>query len=102
VKFEVIFTPEAEQQLETLYFRIAAASSSAIAKRFTDALIDRCLTLDAMPRRGKSRGDLRPGLRTLSFRRRAMIAYMVDARLVTIVGVFYGGQDFETLLKEDE
>ena len=33
--------------------------------------------------------------------KRAVIAFAVDAELVSIVGVFYGGQDYETILTDD-
>lgn len=30
-----------------------------------------------------------------------MIAFAVDADLVSIIGIFYGGQDYETALQSD-
>jgi toxin ParE1/3/4 len=45
---------------------------------------------------------LRPGLRTIGFRRRVTIAFAVEAEVVTIIGVFYGGQDFEGAWLIDE
>ena len=53
-----------------------------------------------MPHRGRARDDLRPGLRTLSFRGRVLIAYAVGLESVTILAVFYAGQDFESLLSD--
>ncbi|MGD9965801.1 MAG: type II toxin-antitoxin system RelE/ParE family toxin [Hyphomonadaceae bacterium] len=97
----VVFAPEAEAQIVAIYDRIAVAASPAIARRFTEAIVARCESLDRMPRRGKPRDDLRPGLRTLSLRRRVMIAYAVEGKLVTILGVFYGGQDWEAMLAEE-
>ena len=46
------------------------------------------------------RDDARPGLRITHYRKRAVIAFDVDADLVSIIGVFYGGQDYETILQE--
>ena len=45
-----------------------------------------------------------PGLRITNHRGRAVIAFMVDERLrtVSVIGVFYGGQDYESVLEEDE
>jgi plasmid stabilization system protein ParE len=34
-------------------------------------------------------------------RARAIIAFAVDAERVSILGVFYGGQDYETALQSD-
>lgn len=47
------------------------------------------------------RDDVRPGLRITHYRKRAVIAFDVAADLVSIIGVFYGGQDYETILHDD-
>jgi toxin ParE1/3/4 len=47
------------------------------------------------------RDDVRPGLRITNYEKRAVIAFAVDAEQVSIIGVFYGGQDYETLLQDD-
>ena len=36
------------------------------------------------------------GLRTIGFRRHVTIAFTVEADAVTIIGIFYGGQDYES------
>lgn len=38
-------------------------------------------------------------MRTTVYRRRVVIAYSVEAKTVTILGIFYGGQDFEAALR---
>jgi toxin ParE1/3/4 len=50
--------------------------------------------------RGARRDDIRPGLRVFGFRRRVSIAFEVTAEVVTILGIFYGGQNFEAAFKE--
>lgn len=99
--YRVVFSPEAEGQLLELYRYIAHAASATIAKRFTDAIVAHCEGFADLPLRGRQRDDIRRGLRISSFRRRLVIAYAVISDVVTILGVFYGGQDFETLLRED-
>lgn len=99
--YRVVFSPEAEEQLIELYRYIARAASATIAKRFTDAIVAHCEDFADLPLRGRQRDDIRRGLRITSFRRRVVIAYAVFSEVVTIFGVFYGGQDFETLLRED-
>jgi plasmid stabilization system protein ParE len=47
------------------------------------------------------RDDVRPGLRITNYKKRAVIAFQVDADLVSIIGVFYGGQNYETILPEE-
>ena len=54
-----------------------------------------------MPLAGVARDDIRRGLRTTFFRRRVVIAYSVGAKAVTVLAIFYGGQDYESLLRED-
>ena len=44
---------------------------------------------------------MRPGLRTTNYKKRAVIAFDVDGEVVSIIGVFYGGQDYETILQDD-
>jgi toxin ParE1/3/4 len=53
------------------------------------------------PHRGTKRDDIRPGLRIVTFHKRCAIALEIDetARTVTIIRVFYGGQDYETALR---
>lgn len=99
--FRVTYAPEAEAQLVALYRYIAREASSDIAKRYTDAIVERCEKLDSFPRRGTPRDDIRPGLRTVSFRRNVKIAYKVNEDDVAILGIFFGGQDFETILKDN-
>ena len=49
------------------------------------------------------RDDLRPGLRTVGFRRRATILFEVDhqVRQVVIHGVYYAGRSFEGEADDD-
>ena len=46
--------------------------------------------------------DVRAGLRITNYKKRAVIAFDVDAEQVSIIGVFYGGQDYETILTDDQ
>jgi toxin ParE1/3/4 len=50
------------------------------------------------------RDDIRPGLRITNYRKRAVIAFEVDDALarVSILGVYYGGRDFERALGGSE
>jgi plasmid stabilization system protein ParE len=52
-----------------------------------------------LPLRGTCRDDIRPGLRITNYKKRTVIAFNVDAELVSIIGVFYAGQDYETDLQ---
>jgi plasmid stabilization system protein ParE len=58
--------------------------------------------LQTLPHRGIQRDDIRAGLRITNYRKRTGIAFDVDADQVSIVGVFYGGQHYETAFQEEK
>lgn len=74
-----------------------------MAERYTSAVVETCERLALFPLRGAPRDDIRPGLRVTHHRGRTLIAYAVDAvaRLVSVIGVFYGGQDLDAALSTD-
>jgi len=61
-----------------------------------------CEGLAVFPHRGTMREDLRPGLRTTVYKKRVVIAIVVDdvAQRVDVLGIFAGGQDYEAVLSE--
>lgn len=101
MNYRVIFSPEAQEQLVELFHYVAEAASSDIAARYTEAIVSYCESLCTFPLRGTSRDDVRHGLRITNYKKRAVIAFDVEADVVSIIGVFYGGQDYETILQGD-
>lgn len=85
-----------------LYRYIAASASPGIAEQYTSAIISYCEALAQFPKRGCARDDIRPGLRITNYRKRTVIAFAVDAESVSIIGVFYGGQDYESALQSGQ
>ena len=102
--YRVRFALEAAGQLEGLYGYISRSATPAISAGYVDAIVEHCEGLAVFPYRGQSREDLRPGLRTVSYRKRVVIAFSVDedTKHVTILGVFYGGQNYELSLNEPD
>ena len=102
--YTVIFSAPAEADLFAIYDYIAERAGGAIALRFVESIETYCLDFAQMPERGMRRDDLRPGLRTVGFRRRATILFEVDsaARRVVIHGVYYGGRSLEGIEDESE
>ena len=100
--YTVVFTPEAQEQLVALYRYIASAASPEVAERYTGVIVTQCEELRTFPHRGTSRDDIRPGLRVTNYRGRAVIAFDVSAELISVIGVFYGGQDYASLLRSDD
>lgn len=98
-KFRVSFRPQAEADLFGLYDYIAHRADSAIAGAFIDRIEAACLGLETLPKRGMRRDDIRPGLRIMGFERHAAIVFQVLKQEVVIVRIFYGGQDYERLLR---
>lgn len=97
----VVFTPEAENQIVVLYRYIANKTSPKVAKHYTDAIVAYCESLSMIPHRGTCRDDIRLGLRITNYKKSAVITFAVDAEQVSIIGVFYGGQNYEAVLQND-
>jgi len=102
VSWRVVFSPEALDRLDAIEQYIAEASSPVTAVRYVDAVVAYCDSLTLFPQRGTSRDDLLPGLRITNYHGSAVVAFVVNeaAEAVAIVGVFYGGQDYEGVLQE--
>jgi toxin ParE1/3/4 len=97
---EVIFAPEALTDLFELYDYIAADSGAERARNYTDRIVAACRNLMTFPERGTPRDDLRPGLRTTTYRRRVTIAFHIAAAQVVVDRFFYGGRNLPALFDE--
>ncbi|MBO9538531.1 type II toxin-antitoxin system RelE/ParE family toxin [Herbaspirillum sp.] len=102
MNYRVVFSPETLEQLAELYRYIAEAASPDVAAQYTEALVSHCESLSTLPLRGTQRDDVRPGLRMTNYKKRTVIAFDVDAEVVSIIGIFYGGQNYETILRDDD
>ena len=98
----IVFSPEAQEQLVLLYRYIANASSPKIAGDYTEAIVSYCESLVTFSHRGVQRSDVRPGLRVTHYKKRTAIAFIVNPDEVVIVGIFYRGQNFEVILHEPD
>lgn len=74
-----------------------------MAERYTGAVVGTCEGEALFPLRGVPRDDIRTGLRVTHHRGRNLIAYALDegTRTVSVLGILYGGQDYEGLLSAD-
>jgi toxin ParE1/3/4 len=102
VALKVLFRPQAEADLLSLYRYIVEASGLAIAGNYIDRIEVACMSLATFPNRGIKRDELAPGLRTIAFERRVTIAYRVLKTQVEIVTIAYAGRDFESGLRRKE
>jgi plasmid stabilization system protein ParE len=78
MNFQVMFSPEAEEQLVALYRYIADVTSPETAVGYIDGIIDYCESLQTFPHRGTVRDDIRPGLRITNFKKHTVIAFSVE------------------------
>ena len=76
--YVVRFATEAADPLQSLYRYVAEASSPQVAADYVEAIVAHCEGLAVFPHRGTIRDDLRPGLRTTVYKKRVVIAIVVD------------------------
>jgi len=100
MNFHIVFSPEAEEQLAALYGYVAGAASLDVAAGYVEAIVQHCESLATFPHRGTKRDDVRPGLRITHYKKRAIIAFAIHDNQVSILGVFYGGRDYESILSK--
>ena len=96
---KVVYSRRTQQQLSDLYEWIADQTGFPDrAESFVSSILRRCAELADSPHIGTARDDIRPGLRTMGFRRRVVIAFAVTDKTIEVVGVYYGGRDYERQL----
>lgn len=65
------------------------------AETYVSRIESFCRSLSTLSERGRKRDDLLPGIRTLIFESRAVVAYRIDDDTVTILRVIHGAQDYD-------
>jgi toxin ParE1/3/4 len=99
-RLPVRFRAEAVADLtEILDYLMSQGASEATALGFVHRIRRTCETIGGVPEGYPSRSDLGPGIRIAPFEHSAVIAYRVDDEAVEIVNVFYGGRDYEALMR---
>ena len=101
--YEVSLTPDAIDDLQGIYDYIAIEKKMPdVAWAYIQRLEQSCRKLEHAPIRGQKRNDLRENLRIAPIDKNAVIAFEVDEKVqtVTILNIFYGGQDYETIIKD--
>ena len=96
--YRVFFAPEARAQLTHLYQHIAKKSSPETAASYTEAIISFCESLSLFPNRGVSREDIAKGIRITHYKKSTVIAFSIEDKNGFILGVFYGGQNYQSQL----
>ncbi len=87
--------PQARAELSSIWNFIAKESGNvAAADDVIDGISERFYLLSQYPRMGRSRDDLRPGLRSFAVGQ-YVIVYAIEDEDVEILHVFHGRQDIE-------
>jgi toxin ParE1/3/4 len=100
VAAEILFAPAALEDLESIFLYVAEAAGLDVAESYQSRIRIACLALADFPGRGPPRDDLAAGLRTITFERRALIAYMVRGNSVRILRILHGGRDLGMAFEE--
>jgi toxin ParE1/3/4 len=93
VAHRVVLRPSARADLKSIFDWIERASGPERALAYVERIRAHYLGLSDFPKRGTNRGDLVAGLRTLSFERRATIAYLVEEDAIVILRILHKGRD---------
>lgn len=91
-------TPEADRDLDEIWFNIASDSISQ-ADKFIDLLTERFVLVAGLPRAGRARPELLPGLRSFAFRG-YVIFYSLSKDGVLIERVLHGARDVARIFKK--
>ena|SRR6266852_8648725 len=91
--------PEAEADVDELWYYVAVNASVDTADRFVESITTRFFLLGMHPHAGRQREDLRPGLRSFAVGEHVII-YRIDGDDVRILRVVRGSRDLEALIRE--
>ncbi len=93
----IVYRPLARDDLKDIYDALEKAAGPEVAFGVVEAIEKRCETLSTFLERGTPRPEIGPGVRSIPFRRRATIAYRVDAEEISVIGIMYAGRDLAVL-----
>jgi toxin ParE1/3/4 len=94
VEHEVIWRPEARDDLYAIYDRIAGQADPDTAYAYTSRIEGFVQRLRHFPNRGTPLFELATGLRKVTFERRVIIAYRIEDGAVQVVRLIHAARDF--------
>lgn len=98
---KLTYRPAALTDLDSIYDFIEPENPRR-ALSFVQDIRARCRTLCAYPQLGITRDDLGEGIQIFPMRGRVVVAYRVTRDAVEVTRVFYGGQDYEAILRDGD
>lgn len=97
---EIVFASVAMDDLDGIYDWIAEAAEPDVAHAYVTRIRRVCMSLGQFPDRGRQREDLSPGVRSLAFERRAVIAYRSEGDKLVVLRVVHRGRDLQAGFEE--
>lgn len=98
-KLELSFAPNAERNLEQIEDYITDNGNAAGAAKVVDQIVDRCEELATMPRSGKAREEIAPGVRSATSGM-YIIYYRIHSDKIEILRVWHAARDNAALIGE--
>lgn len=102
-QYDVYLMPNAVKDLNDIYEYIVEKSGlPEVAWTYIEKLHGKCHDFRTAPKRGQRRDDLRKNLRIVAIDKSAVAAFEIDEnrKSVTILNIFYGGIDYETIMHD--
>jgi toxin ParE1/3/4 len=96
----LIFRPSSLDDFRAVH-RFIATDNATQARNFVMRIRQRCGALREHPLLGPARPDLGTGLRIIPMRPGVVVVYRVASESVEVLRVFYGGQDYEAILRRE-
>lgn len=100
MRYTVTVSPRVVAKLAQQADYIAYQSTEAVADAYIGGLFTYFDGLDTFPERGHPRHDVLPGLWLIGYKHSANIAIVIDRPQVYVLGVYFGGEDYEGALRE--
>jgi len=104
-QYDVFLMPDAINDLNDIYEYIAEESGlPEVAWAYIEKLRSKCYGFKTTPIRGQRRDDLRKNIRIATIGKNVVVAFEVDEdkQHVTIFNIFYGGRNYETIMRDSE
>ncbi|SER44068.1 Plasmid stabilization system protein ParE [Nitrosomonas sp. Nm51] len=104
-QYDVYLMPDAVKDLNDIYEYIVEKSGlPEVAWTYIERLRNKCHDFRIAPMRGQRRDDLRKNLRIAALDKSTVAAFEVDEdkQSVTILNIFYGGRDYETIMRDSD
>lgn len=96
----VVYSDDARQDIDFIFAAVLEMSKSTrTAERYVQQIEERCRNIGRLPFGGTLAEGLIEGLRTVTFRKRVAIAYIIEDEAVVILKLFYAGEDYQAILR---